>query len=314
MAAKTTTVRKDLIPYKAGTVVVTPLDANMRPDYTRSVATEYTYLASTQTSVTRATETLESGNGSNKEIPTSETYSVTLTSNAFNPVFHNAVAGRLETLPDSTLMKDEFTFNLPSAGSDTGGILQISFGPGKDHETLPAADADDNYNFVVEDSYGNPLVRLDTPQYGAYSYDPEAKALQFSSEYANAAIRVIYNYAEANALVYRSDPILKLNEFRLEIFGITRSAGGSATYRVETVLERCSVTGDLSEMPTQMSPSAPMTYTFASTPVPAGVSVYTQKWAPYTADNTGDGSSTDNIVNGGDDNFTTTTPGGGGGV
>lgn len=308
--AKTTTVRKDLIPYKAGTVVVTPLDANMRPDYTRSVATEYTYLASTQTSVTRATETLESGNGSNKEIPTSETYTVTLTSNAFNPVFHNAVVGRLETLPDTTLMKDEFTFNLPSTAGE-GGVLEISFGTGKDHEAVPAADAYGNYNFVVEDSYGNPLVRMDTPQFGAYSYDVEGKALQFSSEYANAAIRVIFNYEETNALVYRSDPILKLNEFRLEIFGITRSAGGSATYRVETVLERCSVTGDLSEMPTQMSPSAPMTYTFASTPVPAGVSVYTQKWAPYTADTTGGGSSTDNIVNGGDDKFTT-TPGGGG--
>lgn len=302
--AKTTTVRKDLIPYRAGTVVLTPLDANMRPDYTRSVATEYTYLASTQTSVTRATETLESGNGSNKEIPTSETYTVTITANAFNPVFHNAAAGRLETLPDTTLMKDEFTFNLPSAPKEEGGFLQITFGKDKDHETEPAADENGDYNFVVEDSYGNPLVRLDTPQFGAYSYDQEANALQFSSEYANAAIRVIYDYADPNALVYKSDPILKISEFRLEIFGITQSAGGGDTYKVDTILERCSVTGDLSEQPTQVSRSAPMTYTFASTPVPAGVSVYTQKFAPYTVGGGGAGTSTDNIVNGGDDKFT----------
>lgn len=306
MSAKTTTVRKDLIPYRAGTVVLTPLDANMRPDYKRSVATEYTYLASTQTSVTRATETLESGNGSNKEIPTSETYTVTITANAFNPVFHNAAAGRLETLPNTTLMKDEFTFNLASAPAEEGGYLQITFGSGKDHEVEPAADADGNYNFVVEDSYGNPLMRLDTPQFGAYSYDEEANALQFSKEYANAAIRVIYNYEEPNALVYKSDPILKISEFRLEIFGITQSAGGGESYKVETILERCSVTGDLSEPPTQAARSAPMTYTFASTPVPAGVSVYTQKFAPVSTGGTGTGSSSDNIVNGGDDKFTTT--------
>lgn len=305
--AKTTTVRKDLIPYRAGTVVLTPLDANMKPDYTRSVATEYTYLASTQTSVTKETETLESGNGSNKDIPTSETYTVTITANAFNPVFHNAAAGRIETLPDSTLMKDEFTFNLPATPNTdedgAGTYLEIRFGAGKDHETEPAPDADGNYNFVVEDSYGNPLVRMDTPQFGAYSYDPEDKALQFSTEYANAAIRVIYNYNEPNALVYQSDPILKISEFRLDIFGITQSAGGGESYKVETTLERCSVTGDLSEQPTQKSRSAPITYTFASTPVPAGVSVYTQKFAPYTTGDTGTGESTDNIVNGGDDKF-----------
>lgn len=306
--AKTTTVRKDLIPYRAGTVVLTPLDANMRPDYTRSVATEYTYLASTQTTVTRETETLESGNGSNKEIPTRETYTVTVTANAFNPVFHNAAAGRLEYLPEKTLMKKEFTHSLPATTSEEGGFLEIAFGNGVADGKMPAADEDGNYNFVVEDSYGNPLVRMDTPQFGAYSYDPEDNSLQFSSEYANASIRVIFDFEETKALVYKSDPILKISEFRLEIFGETQSAAGSDTYLVQTILERCSVTGDLSEQPTQVSRSAPMTYTFSSTPVPAGVSVYTQKYAPVSTGGDGTGASTDNIVNGGDDKFTTVAP------
>lgn len=98
--AKTTTVRKDLIPYRAGVVVVTPLDANKRPDYTKSVATEYDFLTSTQTSVTRTTETLANGNGSDKEYITDETYNLAVVGNTFNPVFHGVVTGRIETLPE----------------------------------------------------------------------------------------------------------------------------------------------------------------------------------------------------------------------
>lgn len=305
MPAKTTTVQKRLIPYRAGAAAVTPLDDNMRPIYTQSVMTEETFIASTQTSVTNEVETIESGNGSNVDVVTSETYTVTVTTNAYNPVFHNMVAGRLEYLPTSTIMKDTFTHNLPAAPTGEETYLEITFGAGKDHETEPAPDPDGNYNFVVEDSYGNPLKRMDTPQFGAYSYDVEGKALQFSTEYANAEIRVAYDYNEKNALVYKSDPILKRKLFKIDIFGISRDAVGGTTYRYETTIERAYLTGDLTEMPTQASANSPMTYTFNSAPVPTGVSVYTQKLAPYMPGGDGSGDSAANIVNGGDDNFTT---------
>lgn len=307
---KATTVRKDIIPYRAGVVKITPLDANKQPDRGRSVATEYDFLTSTQTSVSYATEELENGNGQNKTYVNSETYTVTVTGNTYNPVFHAVVTGRLETLPDKTLMPDEFSVNLPAEAED--GTLTIAFGEGTEHEKVPATDEKGNYNFVVEDSYGNVLTKMDKPEYGAYSYDADSKALQFSEEYANALIRVIYYYEETNAIKYASNPILQQPEYLVEIFGLSQSASTGETYKVYTKILRATASGDVADQTTQKSRSAPITYTFTSTPVPDGMSAYEQVLAPVSSGTSGSGG-TSNIVNGLDDKFTTAPVEGGGG-
>lgn len=304
--AKTTKVRKDIIPFKPVAVELAPLDDNMRPIATQAVLTDPSFLSSVQFSVAETTEQITTADGSTIDIPTGRNYTATVITNAYNPVFHNFVAGNLEYLPSETLMSDIFTHNLPATVGEDEDYLQITFGTGKDHEVVPAADESGNYNFVVEDSYGNPLVRMDTPQFGAYSYDVEAKALQFSTEYANAQIRVKYSYSEKEALVYKSDPILKNRLFQLTAIGIDRSATGSATYRREAILLRVYRTGDLADLPYQSSANAPITYTFNSAPVPNGVSIYTEKRALISTGADGTVSSTASIVNGGDDNFTTT--------
>lgn len=301
--AKTTTVTKSLIPYEAGVTIITPLDKNHRPMLERAVATQYNYVASTQTNVTKTTEELENGNGQNKTMVTDETYNFTLNVNALNIVFHNTVAGRIESLPTKTLVLDEFTWFLPETVPTDSG-LQITFGTSGDHAVEPAAREDGSYFFIVEDSYGNPLVRRDTPENGAYSWDPDTKALSFSEEYKGAAIRVIYEYADANSIRYDSNPILSQPEFQIDVFGITQDAETNQKFKVHERLLRASYSGDLASMPTQKSIAASIAYTFASNPVPSGTSAYSVTYTPMATDD-GSGTGLDNVVNGGDDNFGT---------
>lgn len=307
MAARTTTVRKDLIPYQAGVIILDPLDENKQPDYTRSVATGTDFLTSTQVSITRTTETLENGNGQDKDFIISETYTLTATGNVFNPVFHGVVTGQIETLPAKTLIPYEISYNLPATVA-TGDTLGIVFGGQSasiPDAPVPAADETGNYNFVVEDSYGNVLTRLDEPQFGAYSYDSDTKTLEFSNEYKGALVRVIYSYEVTNAIRYASNPILSNPEYQVRIFGIRQSASTGDSYNFLEKIARATATGDITNQATQKSKSSPITYTFSSTPVPKGTSVYTAEYVPTTDDGTGEAGATQNRVNGCDDNFTT---------
>lgn len=308
MAAKTTTVRKDMIPYEAGVVILDPLDENKQPDYTRSVATGYDFLTSTQVSITRTSETLENGNGQDKEYPLDETYTMTVTGNVYNPIFHGVVTGQIETLPDKTLMPHEISYNLPSTAT-TGTNITLVFGTGGalPADPIPAADESGEVNFIVEDSYGNVLTRLDEPEFGAYSYDKDTKTLEFSKEYAGALIRVIYNYEVTNAIQYTSNPIIQNPEYQVRVFGVRQSASTGETYNFMEKIARATATGDISNQATQKSKSAPITYTFTSTPVPKGTSVYSSAFAPSVTTNEDDGTAIKNRVNGCDDNFGTAT-------
>lgn len=295
-------VRNDIIPYRAGVCILTILDKNKKPDYTRSVATEYEFLTSTQTSVSRSTETLANGNGQDKEYILDETYNLTVVGNTFNPIFHGVATGRIEALPTKTLVPKQFTYSLPGSPEDGQSTFSIEFGEGKASEQEPGADSDGNYNFIVEDSYGNTLIRSEQAYFGTYVYDSDTKSIHLSSEYANAEIRVIYYYESENSVQYRSNPILQQPEYQIDTFGVFQSAGTSEKYMVHTRILRGTVTGDVSEQTSQKSKSAPITYTFKSTPVPEGVSVYTQTFTPLENKTV----SMDNIVNGLDDDFSDT--------
>lgn len=279
--AKTTTVPKNLVPYQAGVTVLTLLDANHRPMYDRSVASQYNYVASSQTTVTRTTEEVENGNGQNKTVILDETYNYTLNVNSFNIVFHNTISGAIETLPDKELVPNEFTWNLPTT-IPTDGSLQIAFGtengPRDASGNLvpePAPQNNGDYFMVVEDSYGNPLVKRDVPEHGAYSFDPDTNVISFSDDYAGAAIRVIYEYEDSKTIRYDSNPILSQPEFQIDTYGIKVDADTNQKVKVHERILRASYSGDLSNMPSQKSRAASIAYTFSSNPVPYGTSVYT---------------------------------------
>lgn len=306
MAARTTTVRKDLIPYQAGTIILDPLDENKQPDYTRSVATGTDFLTSTQVTITRTTETLENGNGQDKDFITDETYTLTATGNVFNPIFHGVVTGQIETLPEKNLFPYELSYNLPSTLEEDASSVTLTFGTGSPvpDAPMPAADESGNVNFLIEDSYGNVLTRLDSPEFGAYSYDADTHTLEFSEEYKGALLRIIYNYEVTNSIQYASNPILQNVEYQVRIFGIRQSASTGDSYNFIEKIARATATGDISNQSTQKSKSAPITYTFSSTPVPKGTSVYVAAYAPTSGTSDADGKAISNKVNGCDDAFT----------
>lgn len=306
MAAKTTNVPKQLVPYEAGTVVVTPIDTNtFRPIYDQSVMTQHNFLASTQVTESTTTEEIENGNGSNATVVNSKQWSLTVTSNVMNIVFDNFVRGNIEKLPDKVLAFSEFTYQLPTTVPEDG--LSITFGANKDREPVPAAEDSGEYWFIVEDSFGNPLVRLDTPQHGAYSWDADTKTISFSADYAGAAIRVMYRYATTDSIQYESNPVLSQRLFQIDTYGTTVDLTTNEKVYKHERLVRASLSGDVSGLTGQKSRSTSITYTFNSQAVPAGVSAYSSDWHKITDSNAGSGNAS--RVNGGDENFTTTPVG-----
>lgn len=293
--AKQVTIRKDMIPYRAGVVVLTPLDSNFKPDFSKSVPTQYDFLTSTQTSVTRTTETLANGNGSDKDYIIDERYSLAVVGNTYDPEFHAAVTNRLKSQPEKATLMEQFSVTLPTeANGDVETVADkwvITFGgPDKDQEKEPAANADKGYDFIINDSYGNTLAPAESAEevaLGTFFYDSDKKCLVFGEDYKNNTMRVIFFYEADGGLQYDSNPILKQSVFRIDVFGMRQSAGSDDLYPVHIWIERASTSGDVSEQTTQKSKSAPITYNFQSDPVPAGVSVYHEVYGPAAGNTMG---------------------------
>lgn len=295
MAAKMSPISNQLLPYEAGFVKVTPLDANKQPQYSRTVITPWEYLTSTQWSESIETETVDNGNGQNGEFPTSRTHTLTVNGNVFSPIFHNMVSGKIETFKEKALMPDQFTWTLPTTDP------KITFGVGKDVVREPAKDDTGEYHFVVQDNKGNVLTKATNAELGTFVYDDEQKEMTFSADYKGMQMTVTYDYEESDVVEYSADPILRSPEFLVETFGTVQDATSGETFVVYRALRRAKISGDLASQTSQKSKSAGLTYTFVSTPVPRGVVPWIERWAPDTGDGTS--AASDNIVNGCDDNF-----------
>lgn len=298
--AKTSKIVQDQIPYRAGIVVAVPLDINNRPDYTKAVATTENFLASTQLTTSRTMENVETGNGGNMEFANTETHTLAITGNTFSPIFHATIAGQIEEFPQTTLVPDRQEVTLPTEVAD-GEDLKITFGSDGMIKKDPGADADGKYNFIVNDSYGNDLVRTDgTPEKGSYKYDADTKAIILSDDYKGASMRIVYWYADTDAVTYRSNPIIQNKRFLIQALGLTQDDKGN-TYKVVETLARATVSGDLTEQPKQVSRSAQVSYSFVTAPVPVGTSAYTKTITLYQSADGTDGSGADTNANGVDD-------------
>lgn len=303
--AKRSKIKNKLLPYSAGYAVLTPLDENMKPMYDRAVRTPSTYLTSTQFSENTTYEEIETGEGQNDNLPSGRSATLTLTLSAFSPIFHAAASGKLEYLPDKALTTHSFEVNLPELPAEPmeQEYVTFTFGEESGQKLLPAANSDGVYRFVITDNNGDYLTQRDQAVFGTYKYDPDTHTLSFSKEYAGMLMQIIYDYEDADAVVYRANPILKANKFLLETYGITQDSQTGDTFKVKRSIKRCQVSGDLASMPSQRSRSTSITYTFESVNVPTGVSPWEEVWVPYdTTQLTGEAE--DNIVNGYDDKFT----------
>ena len=274
MGAKT--IKRDLIPYRAGVVVVIPFSADGVLQRDKAVATEYDFLQSTQTTVTQTVETLPNGNGADKDFITSQTYQLQIVANTYDPVFHNLITNRIEdTAP--AIVPTEITAHITKGGESEPFTYGFTF---TTDYTAPVADIDGNYNFIIEDGYGNILKKVSgttvTLDETNYTYDSATKTLNFAAAYEGKDLRCIYYYTPVaeDTFAVKSNPILKTPEYRIEIYGKQKSADGDTVYNRTTILEKASYSGDVTDPTTQKSISNALTYTLKSAPVNPDVSVY----------------------------------------
>ena len=270
MAAKN--VRNDLIPLKAGIVRITPLDANGNPEYKNAVTTQRNFLTSTQVTTTRTSETLANGNGSDKDFPTDEKFNLALVTNIFDQKFHNVVAGNKVASEILPVLYDT-TITVPGSAEYTVDLT----------DKEPAASPDGKYYFEIRDSYGNALEQVDdSVAEGKFKYDSDLKTLTFDASSANMSYSCVYYVAAANGEAYESNPILSNPQFMIEVYGEMQSANyGGTTLLYERML-RATVSGDIPNVTSQKSISSPITYNFASAPVPQGKSAFYQSFTPQT--------------------------------
>ncbi len=265
-------VRNDNIPLKAGILRVTLLDENGDPMYSNPYTTQRNFLTSTAVSVTRASETLANGNGSDKDFPTSETYTLTLVSNIFDQKFHNYLAGSI-TPPKILPILWDTTVTVPPAAP-----YEVDLTP-----KPPVAMDDGKIYFEIRDSYGDLLTPPEaeaTLAAGNYTYDADTKKLTFDASAAGKSFSCVYNVSGEGGEAFASNPILLSPQFRIEVYGEMQSANYGGTTLLYELMPRATVTGDLPNATTQKSISAPITYTFASAPVPQGVSAFYQSFTP----------------------------------
>ena len=259
-------IRNDLIPLKAGIVRITPLDVNGDPEYVKAVTTQRNFLTSTQVTTSRTAETLANGNGGDKDYPTDEKFNLALVTNVFDPKFHNLVAGSLEEETAEPFLFDT-TVTVPAES-----LYEVTL------TRKPAKSGDGKYHFEIRDAFGNALKEnSSTPQEGEYQYTDSGNKLTFNAASAGKSYSCVYYVDGSAAQAYRSNPVMVNPVFQVEVYGEMQSAnyGGAPVLMMEKML-RATVSGDLPNATTQKSVSAPMTYNFASAPVPQGKSAFYQ--------------------------------------
>lgn len=267
----TTNVRNDLIPLKSGIVRLIPLDANGDPIYKAAITTQRNFLTSTQVTTTRASETLPNGNGSDKDYPTDEKFNLALVTQIYDPKFHNTLAGSVTA---GAVLPIPYDTTITVTNNADAYEVDLT-------EKEPAASPDGKYYFEIRDSYGNLLEQVDTTvAEGKFKYDSDTKKLSFDASAENKSYSCVYYVAATGGEAYESNPILSNPQFMIEVYGEMQSANYGGTVLLHERMLRATVSGDLPNVTSQKSISAPITYNFASAPVPQGKSAFYQAFVP----------------------------------
>lgn len=266
-----TSVKNDLIPLKAGIVRIIPLDSENNPIYSKAYTTRRSFLTSMVITTTRTSETLPNGNGSDKDYPTDEKYNLSLVTQVYDPKFHSLVAG---------MRPVETPRPIPHDTTITVKKVLEAYEVDLTKEE-PAALEDGKYYFEIRDSAGNPLEQTEaSPSEGKFKYDADTHKLSFDATAENKSYSCVYYVAATGGEAYEADPILKNKVFQIEVYAESQSADTGEIIQRTAIMYRAAVTGDLPNIATQKSINSPITYTFSSAPVPAGMSPFYQSNTP----------------------------------
>lgn len=267
----TKTVRNDLIPAKAGCVRITPYKTDGTLDSANAYTTKRNYLTSTQVTITRTSETLPNGNGSDKDYPTDEKYNLAVVTQTFDPKFHNMISGSLIVETPEPILYDT-SVTVPAEETYDVNLT--------DNEPV-AAHGEAKPVIEVRDVYGNLLTATNSVvAEGQYKYDPDTKKISFDASAAGKTFSLVYYKAGTNGEAYQANPILKNPEFMIEVFAETQSAESGETILYNARITRGVVSGDIPHVMSQKSINNAITYNFSSAPVAQGQTAFYDSFTP----------------------------------
>lgn len=255
------TLFKDLIPYRAGAVKLTPLDNDYNPIYSESYTTSRDFITSTQRSTTFAYETHYNANGEASDYISQRRESLILTTQTFDP--------KLDAM---LLDKSALKSSLPVL-IYTDIILSPSMPYYKFDEQygVPVALSDGLMHIEVRDNSGLRYAQVsEAPSDGQFSYNPETHMMRFSQSAASQQIRCSYYIYPKVQETYCSSTIVKNRVFMVEVFGELMSASNESKQLCYTKIERATLSGETKGVVRKKGVSEERSYTFVSAPVRRG--------------------------------------------
>ena len=257
------TLFRDMIPYRAGIVRITPLDSNSNPLYDKSYTTARDFLTSTQRSTSYSYETFHTSNGDACDYITQRRENITLTTQIYDPRFDALISGK-ELVGTEMLSIRDIQISLPA------GFTSYIF---NDTLAYPAASSDGEIYLEIRDAAGNKYNRVYTsPSEYQYRYNQDTYRLEFSRESYARAFSCVYYIKNQNQEAYASISTLKNKLFMIEAFGEMQSASNGIKQVCYTCVKRATVSSDITGITRQKSIDNKITYSFSSAPVKRGES------------------------------------------
>lgn len=248
------TVYRDMIPYRAGIVRITPLDSSFNPILSQTYTTQRDFLTSTKRSTTYGYDTSYNINGEPSDYISSKRENLEVTTQIFDPQFDALVSNKSSIVYDSPRLAD----------------ITIVLNPGKTEYTLSEFDRSpsDLDSIEVRDSYGKALrLNQALTNENDFYYDQATRTFSFYPMNTYRIFHCSYHCHEPVQEVYASNPIVKNNVFMLEAFGEMMVASNGIKQGYYTLIPRATINGDITGGTRKKGVDASITYNFSSTQV-----------------------------------------------
>lgn len=261
------TLYRDMIPYRAGIVRITPLDSNFSPLYDQVYTTGRDFLTSTQRSTTLSYDTFFNSNGDASDYITQRRENLTLTTQIYDPRFDAIISGK--ELVKSTIQSIKDIEILLPAGSAYYIFQNESY--------YPVESSDGKIHLEIRDPAGIKYDEVNSaPSSNQYKYTQNKHTIEFSKENYDRILSCVYYVETPIQEAYNPDPLLGNSVFMIEAFGEMQSASNGIKQSCYTCIKRATFSGELNGVKRQKSINNEISYTFVSAPFKRGDSVCTE--------------------------------------
>lgn len=258
-AAYSKTVYRDMIPYRAGIVRITPLDSSFNPILSQTYTTQRDFLTSTKRSTTFSYDTSYNINGEPSDYISNKRENLEVTTQIFDPRFDALVSNKSSIFSENPRLTD----------------ITIVLNPGKSEYTLSQFDKTpyDVDLIEIRDSYGNALrLNQALTNDNDFYYDASTRTFSFYPSESYRVFHCSYHCQEIIQEAYASNSIIKNSVFMLEAFGEMMIASNGVKQGYYTLIQRATINGDITGGTRKKGIDSPITYNFSATQVKRGAS------------------------------------------